>query len=105
MSLKTDMQSWIKNAEVAGNNNFGAAAELMREAIHENDRLREALTAAENRTEIGECVSSTFSATSAVTPSASKPLADSELSNSSRSNLAGDDCSPIISPAFQFMFL
>jgi hypothetical protein len=33
MAIVTDMKAWIANAERAGDDNYGAAAELMREAI------------------------------------------------------------------------
>jgi hypothetical protein len=38
MAVVTDMKAWIANAERAGDNNYGAAAELMREAIEELEK-------------------------------------------------------------------
>jgi hypothetical protein len=39
MAIVDDMQAWVANAEQAGDDNYGAAAELMREAIAEIERL------------------------------------------------------------------
>lgn len=44
MAIKADMQAWINNAEEAGDDKYGAAAELMREAIAEIDQLEKKLT-------------------------------------------------------------
>lgn len=35
MGILQDMKAWVENAERAGDDNYGAAAELMREAIEE----------------------------------------------------------------------
>ena len=48
MTIKNDMQGWIANAEAAGDDKYGAAAELMREAIQEIEQLEKKLGVAKS---------------------------------------------------------